>query len=113
LATGNGNRIQRSLKPPCGAASSVRSESRQNPEAPFSSSFTPRSRARFATASRVCAAAAARHPIDLTIVDIEGVPALESAGGHKIPVVFIDGTKRFFGHVDPMLLERLLDAEAG
>jgi glutaredoxin len=57
-------------------------------------------------------AASARHPIDLTIVDIGGEPALEAEWGMSVPVVFVDGTKRFFGHVDPVLLNRLLDASA-
>jgi len=57
-------------------------------------------------------AAASRHPIDLTIVDIGGVAALESEWGLSVPVVFVDGTKRFFGRVDPVLLNRLLDASA-
>lgn len=55
-------------------------------------------------------AAASRFPIELTIVDIGGVPALEAEWGTSVPVVFVDGTKRFFGHVDPVLLNRLLDA---
>jgi hypothetical protein len=40
--------------------------------------------------------------------DITNDPALLAEHGLEVPVVFIDGRKRFFGRVDPVLLRRAL-----
>lgn len=52
--------------------------------------------------------AARRFKMRLTVVDIAGDPRLGELWGLEIPVVFIDGRKRFFGRVDPILLAREL-----
>jgi glutaredoxin len=44
----------------------------------------------------------------LEIRDITNDAALLAEFGNEVPVVFVDGRKRFFGHVDPVLLRRLL-----
>lgn len=44
----------------------------------------------------------------LSVVDIAGDPRLGELWGLEIPVVVIDGRKRFFGRVDPILLAREL-----
>jgi glutaredoxin len=44
----------------------------------------------------------------LTVRDITDDPALLAEHGLEVPVVFIDGRKRFFGKVDPVLLRRAL-----
>jgi hypothetical protein len=45
----------------------------------------------------------------LTVQDITNDPALLAVHGLEVPVVFIDGRKRFFGKVDPVLLRRALE----
>ena len=45
----------------------------------------------------------------LTVRDITNDPALLAEHGLEVPVVFIDGRKRFFGKVDPVLLRRALE----
>ena len=47
--------------------------------------------------------------LNIEVIDIALDPQLESRYGHEIPVVFIDGKRRFFGHVDPALLLRIID----
>ena len=47
-----------------------------------------------------------RLPFDIHIVNIETDPALESAYGTEIPVVFINGSKAFKYRVDEAELER-------
>jgi glutaredoxin len=44
----------------------------------------------------------------LTVRDITNDPALLAEHGFEVPVVFIDGKKRFFGKVDPVMLRRAL-----
>lgn len=46
----------------------------------------------------------------IEFVDIAGNAELEEQHGEWIPVVEIDGRVRFRGRVDPVLLERLIDA---
>jgi glutaredoxin len=47
-------------------------------------------------------------PFTLGVRDITNDPILLEQYGTEVPVVFIDGRKRFFGKVDPMLLRRAL-----
>jgi glutaredoxin len=53
-------------------------------------------------------AAAIRHRLSLTKVDVDGDPALVEAHGEWVPVVQIDGRVRFRGVVNAALLERVL-----
>jgi glutaredoxin len=52
------------------------------------------------------------HRFAIDEVDIDGDPDLVAAHGTSVPVVAIDGKVRFRGVVNPVLLERLLTAEA-
>jgi glutaredoxin len=47
-----------------------------------------------------------RYGFELRVINIEADPALESAYGTEIPVVFINGTKAFKYHVDERELDR-------
>jgi glutaredoxin len=47
-----------------------------------------------------------RHAFAVRVINIEGDPALESAYGTEIPVVFINGSKAFKYRVDEGELER-------
>ncbi len=47
-------------------------------------------------------------PFDLEVTDITGDEALLAIHGNEVPVVFVNGTKRFFGKVDPVLFRRTL-----
>jgi len=47
-----------------------------------------------------------RHAFAVRVINIEEDPALESAYGTEIPVVFINGSKAFKYHVDERELER-------
>src|SRR4029078_8691019 len=49
-------------------------------------------------------AEAKRTPLALPVLDITNDPVLLAEHGLEVPVVFIDGRKRFFGRVDPVLL---------
>ncbi|MCB9832845.1 MAG: glutaredoxin family protein [Planctomycetes bacterium] len=53
-----------------------------------------------------------RYPMCVDIVDVDHAPSLQAEFGEVVPVVFIDGVKRFFGRIDPVLLRRLLEAPA-
>ena len=44
-------------------------------------------------------------------IDVDTDPALAEAHGTSVPVVALDGKVRFRGVVNPVLLQRLLDAE--
>ena len=55
---------------------------------------------------------ARRHRLEVEVIDIEGNAELEKRFGMEIPVVFIDGRKRFFGQVDEVLLRRILEHPA-
>ncbi len=49
------------------------------------------------------------YSLQIEVVDIGGDGEMEAEYGDQIPVVFIDGKKRFFGQVDEKLLLRLLN----
>ncbi len=53
-----------------------------------------------------------RHGFVIEVVDVDTDPALVEAYGHTVPVVAFDGKVRFKGIVNPVLLDRLLEAEA-
>lgn len=50
---------------------------------------------------------------DITYIDIDADPALAQKFNTCVPVVEINGKIRFRGKVSPMLLRRVLQAEAG
>ncbi len=54
----------------------------------------------------------ARYGFRVELVDVDSDPALAEAHGRFVPVVTIDGKVRFRGKVNPVLLERLLQAQA-
>ena len=56
----------------------------------------------------------ARGEIDfeLEVVKIEDDEALRAAHALEVPVIFIDGKKKFFGRVSPLLLVRELRGAA-
>lgn len=54
--------------------------------------------------------ARAQHGFTLRIVDIDTDPELVRQYGEQIPVVTVDGAVRFRGHVNAVLLTRLLRA---
>lgn len=62
------------------------------------------------TAHGVLDRARARFDFALREVDIAGDAELEAAHGEQIPVVTVDGTVRFRGCVNEVLLTRLLRA---
>lgn len=49
-----------------------------------------------------------RYPFTLTLVDVDSAPELVQQYGECVPVVLVDGTLRFRGRVNPVLLTRLL-----
>ena len=53
-----------------------------------------------------------RYGFTLEAVDIDDDPALQRDYGNLVPVVAISGRVRFRGQLNPVLLERLLRAEA-
>jgi glutaredoxin len=55
-------------------------------------------------------AEARRTRFDLSVKDITHDPVLLAEHGLEVPVVFIDGKKRFFGRVDAAMLARALGA---
>lgn len=50
---------------------------------------------------------------EVTVVDVDGDPALVAEHGESVPVVAIDGKVRFRGRVNAVLLSRLLSASLG
>jgi glutaredoxin len=50
-----------------------------------------------------------RTRFELEVRDITNDPELLAVHGNEVPVVFIDGRKRFFGHVDPVLFRRAVE----
>lgn len=52
-----------------------------------------------------------RYGFTIQTVDVDTDQALAEAHGMSVPVVAIDGKVRFRGVVNPVLLQRLLDAE--
>src|SRR5262245_43421766 len=57
-------------------------------------------------------AARRRHGFSLAAVDVDTDPELAGRYGGQVPVVVLDGKVRFRGCVNPVLLARLLRAEA-
>ena len=53
-----------------------------------------------------------RHGFAIEEVDVDTDPELAAEYGLSVPVVAIDGKVRFKGVVNPILLDRLIDAEA-
>ena len=53
-----------------------------------------------------------RYLFDLTVRDVDAEPELAERHGDCVPVVTVNGKVRFRGAVNPVLLERLLRAEA-
>jgi predicted thioredoxin/glutaredoxin len=53
-----------------------------------------------------------RHGFRVEEVDVDSDPKLAEAYGTSVPVVAVDGKVRFRGKVEPVLLDRLLQAEA-
>ena len=51
-----------------------------------------------------------RHRLTVTVIDIDHNPDLVQEHGNHVPVVAVNGTIRFRGRVNPVLLERLLQA---
>jgi glutaredoxin len=51
-----------------------------------------------------------RYGFALETVDIDPSPELVAAHGNWVPVVTVNGKVRFRGHVNPVLLRRILDA---
>jgi glutaredoxin len=51
-------------------------------------------------------------PFDLEVKSIDADEALRKEHALEVPVVFVDGKKRFFGRVAPLLLHRELRAAA-
>jgi glutaredoxin len=88
---------------------------RQKPTKPERShAVTVYSRAGCACCEKALAAlrkSAKRHPMQVHIVDIDADPALVDAYGTSVPVIEINGRVRFRGIVNPILLERILEAE--
>ncbi len=58
----------------------------------------------------VIARTLARVPHEIAVHDIAADPDAEALYRYEIPVVLVDGVKRFVGHVNPALLRRLVDA---
>jgi glutaredoxin len=52
-----------------------------------------------------------KHGFRIDEVDVDTDPALAAAHGQSVPVVAVGGKVRFKGVVNPVLLERLLEAE--
>ena len=53
----------------------------------------------------------ARYGFSLDLIDVDTDPALTEAHGRFVPVVAVNGKVRFRGQVNPVLLERLLQAQ--
>ena len=54
----------------------------------------------------------AKYRIEVEEVDVDADPALRDRYGMEVPVVAVAGKVRFRGKVDPVMLGRLLRAEA-
>jgi hypothetical protein len=54
-----------------------------------------------------------QHGFALEAADVDGSPELVSKYGNCVPVVTVNGAVRFRGAVNPVLLQRLLDAPPG
>src|SRR5262245_57759061 len=53
-----------------------------------------------------------RFGVNVRLVDIDQDPELAARYGTWVPVVMLDGQERFRGHVDELLLRRLLAKES-
>jgi hypothetical protein len=53
-----------------------------------------------------------RYRLHLEKIDVDLDPDLQTRYGDQVPVVAVNGRARFWGGVNPLLLERLLHAEA-
>lgn len=53
-----------------------------------------------------------RHAFTLETRNVDDSPDLQQAYGNWVPVVTINGRLRFRGHINPVLLQRILDAPA-
>ena len=53
-----------------------------------------------------------KHGFRVEEVDVDADPALAETFGLSVPVVAVNGKVRFKGVVNPVLLERLLEAES-
>ena len=53
-----------------------------------------------------------RYRFAVTVVDVDTDPVLAARHGDSVPVVTVNGQVRFRGAVNPVLLARLLEAEA-
>ena len=53
-----------------------------------------------------------RHGFTIETVDVDSDPVLTDRHGLSVPVVMLNGKVRFKGQVNPVLLDRLLQAEA-
>jgi glutaredoxin len=53
-----------------------------------------------------------RHGFTLELIDVGSDPKLVAFVGAAVPVVTINGKVRFRGMVNPVLLDRLLEADA-
>jgi glutaredoxin len=56
--------------------------------------------------------ARSRYGFTLTTVDVDGDPALAAQHGKRVPVIVVDDRERFWGRINPVLLERLFRAES-
>lgn len=52
-----------------------------------------------------------RHGFTLETRDVDASPELVAAHGNWVPVVTINGQLRFRGHINEVLLQRILDAK--
>jgi glutaredoxin len=64
------------------------------------------------TARLVLDRARRRYGFRMATVDVDTSPALVERYGNWVPVVTVNGRLRFRGAVNPVLLQRLLDATA-
>jgi glutaredoxin len=53
-----------------------------------------------------------RHGFSLDSVDVDQAPPLAAQFGEQVPVVEVNGKVRFWGRINPVLVERLFRAEA-
>jgi glutaredoxin len=54
-----------------------------------------------------------RYHFKLEVVDVDSKKELADQFGEQVPVVAVNGQIRFHGQINPVLLTRLLKAEAG
>ncbi len=63
-------------------------------------------------AERLLQRARQRYRFSLDSMDVDLNPALAERFGERVPVVEVNGKVRFWGRINPALLERLLRSEA-